>query len=306
MDAMGSGHRPYRYSQTAMRFATTAGGILPFTVGDGAHLVLERMEMPANYFAGARNYAEVTVSMLPFTTAASALEGATQAWMQDTVLAADPWFVRGQHGESMFSIVQVAPTFLYNTLFSDDVRVTVFLADTMSAAPHYVALMFTTVAAGITVPAFFGDTETWVMNAVTNANSRYEGFDFNSYALIGGEYYGAMQGGLFKLSGDTDDGAPIRASINFGNQTFGTSSLKGCTNAYVGMSSSGELFLKVTAEGNEYIYRARDYSSTLQIQRFDTGRGLRANYLQFELYSDGADFDISSVEFLAVPLSRRI
>lgn len=306
LESFGAGHRPYRYGYATMRYMSVAGGILPYTAGNGGRLVMEPMGVYQDRFAGVRNYGESTTSMAVFTVAASSFEGAGEAWTQDTVLIADPWFVRGLYGDNMFSVLQVSPAFVCNTLRSADVLTTVFLADTASAVPHYAALMFTTVAAGFAVPTFFGDTETWVMNVVTGANSRYEDYNFNSYALIAGTYYGAMQDGLFRLNGDTDDGTPIKASINFGNQTFGTSALKGCTNAYVGMSSAGELFLKVTAEGAEYIYRARDYDEHLQIQRFDTGRGLRANYLQFELYSDGADFDISSVEFLAVPLSRRI
>ena len=43
------------------------------------------------------------------------------------------------------------------------------------------------------------------------------------------------------------------------------------------------------------------------MQRIDTGKGLRANWLEFELYNaDGEDFELASVEFAAVPLSRRI
>ena len=66
-------------------------------------------------------------------------------------------------------------------------------------------------------------------------------------------------------------------------------------------------FLKVLAEGQEYTYAQRGYDEQLQVQRFDTGKGLRVNWLEFELYNaDGDDFELASVEFAAVPLSRRI
>ena len=147
----------------------------------------------------------------------------------------------------------------------------------------------------------------WVMNAETGGFTRYEGFDFNSYAKVGANYYGCKSDGIYQLDGDTDAGAPIRSMVSFGKQNFGTSALKRITNAYVGVSGQGRLFLKVLAEGQEYTYAQRGYDEQLQVQRFDTGKGLRANWLEFELYNaDGEDFELASVEFAAVPLSRRI
>lgn len=150
-------------------------------------------------------------------------------------------------------------------------------------------------------------SDVWVMNAETGGFTRYEGFDFNSYAKIGANYYGCKSDGIYRLDGDTDAGEPIRSMVSFGKQDFGTSALKRITNAYVGTSGEGKLFLKIIAEGEEYIYAARSYDEHLQVQRFDTGKGLRTNWLEFELYNaDGEDFELASVEFAAVPLSRRI
>lgn len=305
-NSLSVGHRPYRYSHTAMRAAYGVGGISPVMVGDGARLVMEVMETAANPFGGARNYGEVSVQTAFFTTVASSYEGAGNAWAVDTILAADPWFVSARGDAGMFTVVDVSTNFLISVLKQADMLSTVFLSDTYGVVPEHAALIFTTVAVGFGVPAYFGEADTWVMNAVTRANSRYEGYNFNSYAKLDGEYYGCSADGIFKLNGTDDAGVPIGASINFGNLGAETSAMKSCTNAYVGLSSDGALYLKVTADGNEYIYRARAYSSTMRVQRFDTGRGLRANYLQFELISDGAEFDISSVEFAIVPLSRRI
>ena len=77
--------------------------------------------------------------------------------------------------------------------------------------------------------------------------------------------------------------------------------------AYTGASSTGRLFLKITAEGAEHIYAARAASPELQQQRFDVGRGLKANYFTFELFNrDGDDFEIDSVTFVAAEFKRRI
>ena len=147
----------------------------------------------------------------------------------------------------------------------------------------------------------------WVVNVDTGATSRYEAFDFNSFAEIDGHYFGCRADGVYELEGDTDDGDPIRAMVSFGKQDFGTSALKRITNAYVGVSSTGKLVLKVIADGAEYDYVARDSSEYMQTQRFDTGRGLRLNQLEFELYNqDGDDFELSSVEFAVLATKRRI
>ena len=147
----------------------------------------------------------------------------------------------------------------------------------------------------------------WAVNAETGATTRYEGFDFNSYAKIGDSYFGCKADGIYQLDGDTDAGEPIRAMVSFGKQDFGTSALKRITNAYVGVSGQGRLFLKIMAEGQEYTYAARSYDENIQVQRFDTGKGLRVNWLEFELYNaDGEDFELASVEFAVVPTSRRI
>ena len=155
-------------------------------------------------------------------------------------------------------------------------------------------------------PAIPATDETWVYGTQTNTTTRYT-FGCNSFARIGEHYYGATAEGLYRLDGDTDDGAPIRARIGFGTPTFGTSALKTIQDAYAGMSASGHLYLKVTANGQTYTYRSRAFSPEMKQQRFDTGRGLRASVFGLELVNDGgADFEIDTVEFRTLPLSRRI
>lgn len=149
--------------------------------------------------------------------------------------------------------------------------------------------------------------DVWTLNTENNGSTRYENYDFNSFAKIGDSYFGCKAGGIYALDGDDDAGDPIQAMVSFGKQDFGTTALKRVTNVYLGASSTGKLFVKVLAEGEEYWYEARDSSEALQTQRVDLGRGLRANFLEFELYNaSGDDFELASVEFAAVPLTRRI
>ena len=153
-----------------------------------------------------------------------------------------------------------------------------------------------------------GVGEVWAVNlGETPASSTFENYPFNSFGVIAGQAYGLREDGLFALTGDDDHGAPIRASVSFGAQDFNSKTLKHMARAYTGASSTGRLFLKITAEGAEHIYAARAASPELQQQRFDVGRGLKANYFTFELFNrDGDDFEIDSVTFVAAEFKRRI
>jgi hypothetical protein len=149
--------------------------------------------------------------------------------------------------------------------------------------------------------------ETWVVNMDTKASTRYEQFDFNSFAFVDGHYFGAQQDGVYLLEGDDDHGDPIRASINFGLQNFGTSLMKHVPDVYVGVASDGRLVLKVKSDAETYFYTQRDASEFTRTQRFDLGRGLRNSFFEFELFNqDGGDFDMESIEFVVVTMSRRV
>lgn len=148
---------------------------------------------------------------------------------------------------------------------------------------------------------------TWVVNAETAASSRYEQFEFNSFAHHAGVHYAFGADGIYRLGGATDAGDAIRAMVAFGKTAFGTPQLKRVPYAYIGVSSEDVMYLKLRLADKEYIYRTRGHSMQMGQQRFDVGRGLVATYWEFELYNaDGADFTLDTVEFVPVTLERRI
>lgn len=147
----------------------------------------------------------------------------------------------------------------------------------------------------------------WALNTKTNTTTRYEQFDFNSYATIGGKQYGVRDDGLYELTGPTDAGLPVNARVNFGRNNFGTSRLKSLTQAYVGVASNNKVVVKVVADGQEFFFQARDADPELTTQRVDFARGFRANYFELEILNAPGDvFDLSSIEFTPIPLSRRV
>lgn len=153
---------------------------------------------------------------------------------------------------------------------------------------------------------FRDDGVAWVVNAESSASTRYDTYGFNSFARIGGKHYGARQDGVYLLEGTSDAGEPITSGVSFGKQDFGTQALKHMDAVYAGVSSTGTLFLKVGDGKNSYTYKARRKDDHMRTQRFDIGRGLRANYFDLQLTSDADAFELDSVTFHVLPSSRRI
>lgn len=175
------------------------------------------------------------------------------------------------------------------------------------AAGEYAALLRALVAAGVTGMRDAGDYLVWSVER-GGASAGYENFPFNSFARIGGRIFAAADTGLYELTGDTDAGEPIRAWADLGQRNFGSTMLKGISNAYLTASSDSRLVVQVTTpEGRTYCYRARG-AGPMQAQRVDFGRGLRATYLNLEIMNDGGgDFDLERLEFVVnASTNRRI
>lgn len=157
--------------------------------------------------------------------------------------------------------------------------------------------------------------EAWVFNQAAGGMTRYEGYDFNSFAEVGGHYYGAKSDGIYLLEGDDDNGQSVRARVNFGRRNFGTMNHKALPEVYVGMAASGATYLRVTAVVTNsagrpveqtFDYRVRDNTEILKTHRFEPGRGLRATFYELELIADGQVFDLESIDFQPVELTRRL
>jgi len=144
---------------------------------------------------------------------------------------------------------------------------------------------------------------TSLINLNTAATSRGS-VEFNSGCLApDGNSYLLTSAGLVQI----DDDAMIPASLTFGDQDFGTEALKLLPTCYAGISAEKRMGLDVTVEGSTYIYFIRDYDTKLQQQRFDLGRGLRANWYKLRLYNtEGGAFDLADFTLMPQASTRRI
>lgn len=268
--------------------------------GDGALVALLGQ-------ASDRPYGAASGALRPLGGFADGQEGAGNATMYEAVrlraAAKAPMVV----GVSVSSSLQAATVVLV-TKQLDAVAMSALglLAQVVCATTHE-AVAWTVLTGGAIGAGPEEAPDVWVTNLNTSGSTRYEGFEFNSFAKIGHDYYGCRADGVYLLDGPTDAGEAIRAMVSFGKQDFGTSLRKRITHAYAGVSGEGRLFLKITADGQDYTYAARGSSDRLQQQRFDTGKGLCVSWLDLELYNaDGEDFELASVEFVILPTSRRI
>ena len=147
----------------------------------------------------------------------------------------------------------------------------------------------------------------WTLNLDSDGSTRYENYDFNSFAEINGKYYGAKSDGVYLLRGADDDGEAIDSLVNFGNLSFGSINRKAMPYLYAGMSSDGKLVLKVEADGQTFLYTARDSTAMQKAHRFELGRGLQASYYDLEIQATGGQaFDLATIEFHPIELKRRL
>lgn len=150
-----------------------------------------------------------------------------------------------------------------------------------------------------------GTYTAWTMNVETGAVSEYTNYEFNSFARIGNTYLGATAEGLYALLGDDDAGEDIIATIRGGYMQFGGVQQSRLKAAYLAVRGEGDFVLRIeTAEGATYDYAVD--ARSMRTTKVHMGKGQRARYFAFELVSDGADFDLESLEFVPLVVQRRV
>ena len=274
---------------------------------------VEAVFPPMQVLAADHPYGEMFVSMAPLAGDVSALEGNGNAML---------------HSSATLDIAMSPVSLLFVTMSSagtissawvEDVLIPASLMSSASMASVFAtnALMDAVLASVATSGAVLGvstsgaggtddGSQTWVVNLDSTGSTTYTNYGFNSFAHIDGRDYGANEMGIFALEGDTDVGMPIRARLSLGKLDFDSSQRKVISEAFVGISALGNVFIKVIANGEAYVYQTQRFDANLQQQRVKFGRGLNANYLELEIYNEeGADFEIDTVEFLVADLNRK-
>lgn len=89
----------------------------------------------------------------------------------------------------------------------------------------------------------------WVLNTDALYPSLYTNYGFNSFATLNGITYGAKDGAIYTLDGDTDVAAAIQTGVKLNLDNMGTHYKKRLYRAYFGVSGSTPAVKVISDEG---------------------------------------------------------
>ncbi|MDY0190706.1 MAG: hypothetical protein RBR22_08235 [Desulfuromonas sp.] len=143
----------------------------------------------------------------------------------------------------------------------------------------------------------------YAVNAVSGAVSRYSNFGFKQFASTSNFTYAINDGGLYKLSGTSDDGDLLSASIDFGASDYGTAQGKRMSSVYAGIATDGTTYIRVTGDnGEEIVYKAVEHGNE---SRALTAKGITARHWRIRLeVADASYADLDNVE-VEIGVSQR-
>lgn len=269
--------------------------------------VEEAASQPVIGLSADRSYAGSETSMVPLTGVAYC-ENPLEANLITYLFAITGLDTINDLYVVMRSDMSVATLVAATKVSGADATSTATVGDTM--LPQSVMLAEILSALNISAGTGVEDSEAsvWVVNLTNGATTRYENYSFSQYMNIGGKLYGVKQDGVYLLgSSATDDGADIRASVDFGKEDFGVTEHKALQAVYLGVKSDGKLYVRVVDDSDNAYFYPVAASAVMNTVRATTGRGLKANYYSLQLHNEGgADFELAEAEFLAVPLNRRV
>lgn len=156
------------------------------------------------------------------------------------------------------------------------------------------------------------DYQGWVLNTELRAVTEYRNVPFDSFAILNGRTYGAGDGGIFELAGNTDNGSPINAWFRPFLTDFGAAKMKRVSDIWIGTSAKGllvKVHTKDPATGNvtEDIYPVEYSHGTGNDKcRVKVGRGLTSHWWTLTVANvAGADFAIDGIDWKPLILDRR-
>lgn len=149
--------------------------------------------------------------------------------------------------------------------------------------------------------------EAYAINLSTGAVSRYTEFPFDQILRFGNKHFGVRPDGIYELTGDTDDGDPIAASVKTFPTDFGVTNFKRIPYVYLMGRFGGDMEVGTQVnEGSEYTFPAPAIrGSGVHALRAKIAQGIKGNAWSFTFSNvDGADFDIERAEALITPTSK--
>lgn len=144
----------------------------------------------------------------------------------------------------------------------------------------------------------------YAVNYLSGALSTYENFDFDGFANTGHATYAWKSDGLYRIRPGDDNGNPITSLVNFGVSDFSDSHLKRLTDAFVGVRTDGECYIRVvTDQGTEQVYALSGFTNE---KRATLASGVASRFWDVTLELVDASYaTLDSVEYQIGVSQRR-
>jgi hypothetical protein len=139
--------------------------------------------------------------------------------------------------------------------------------------------------------------EAWCLSGQSFEPSVFSGFNFNSFAVKGGQAYGANEDGIYLLGADTDAGDPIQSGIRLGPLNAGFDGEKRLRSCQFGAGGNGTSVRVRTDDGREGVFKPERDSNRVVVSRDLQGREFQLDVMGFE--------EISQFEMNFLRLARR-
>lgn len=157
--------------------------------------------------------------------------------------------------------------------------------------------------------------DAWATNLLNQAIGKYTGFDFNSFANVGGRLFGFSDSGIFEIGGSTDAGQPIpfflmsESHSKTGGEA-GLGMLLPHTAYLVGdlpeSPSMVDVFI-VTDDDEVHSYPVGETDTRMSTARVLLGRGLRSRFLRYGLYGTAHEsLEIASITIKGASSARNV
>lgn len=140
-----------------------------------------------------------------------------------------------------------------------------------------------------------------VINVKTSGLTTFENYLFNSMCHFQGKNLGATATSINDLDlGNTDNGAIIDWNFKIGQIDLHLKTKKKLRQAWLSCQISGNLIVTViTADGDEYEYKATSYAATEEGVRVKFGKGIRSKYVSLDVKNE----EVSAIELDAIRLN---
>ena len=158
--------------------------------------------------------------------------------------------------------------------------------------------------AGNDAPATY---ESYAVNLATGAVTRYTNYPFDNIVRFGNKFFGIRADGIFELTGETDDGVNIDATLTTFMTKFGADNLKRVKWLYLfGRMGEGVNVTFKADEGVGYTYQSVGMDDgTIRMHRARPGGKLRGTYYEFTIQNiNGSKFHIDRVEAIVDTTTR--